>query len=540
MELRQALLLAALAATAGAWRPGGRAPALRLPSRLGATIDDTEAPEAAFGASSSSGAPKRLKRVPRGARPTVAIIGRPNVGKSSLVNRLCDAGKKGTIAVNEAGVTRDRVYQKAEWCGRTFDVVDTGGLLFEDEEGALFLDEIREQATLALREACACVVVVDGRAGSTRLDDDIARFLRRWPDQTLEVVLAVNKCESAEREAELVADFWPLGLGEPRACSAIHGNGVAEVLDALLPALDASIEAKAAQIKTMDAIDAKPHVNVCFLGRPNVGKSSLLNRFLGPGETRAIVSDVAGTTRDAVDAELDVDGTIFRFVDTAGVRRKARVTKQGTEPEMVARALRTARLADVVLLVVDATQELSDQDAALAQRVADDGRACVVLANKWDAYEDKDEASTRAVEKKIKETLTAVSWAEVVFLSAKTGQRCLKVYAALQRAVDAHRRRVATATLNEVIRDAMLWQPPPASAGGKAGAKIYFVSQTAVAPPTIVAMCNSPAAFTDNYKRYLERKLRESLNFAGTPVSFIFRGRRLRDSNRDAAKRSKP
>ncbi|KAH8099061.1 GTP binding protein [Aureococcus anophagefferens] len=470
------LLLAVLAYGAGAWRPGGRAPALRRPSRLGATIDDTEAPEAAFGASSSSGAPKRLKRVPRGARPTVAIIGRPNVGKSSLVNRLCDAGKKGTIAVNEAGVTRDRVYQKAEWCGRTFDVVDTGGLLFEDEEGALFLDEIREQATLALREACACVVVVDGRAGSTRLDDDIARFLRRWPDQTLEVVLAVNKCESAEREAELVADFWPLGLGEPRACSAIHGNGVAEVLDALLPALDASIEAKAAQIKTMDAIDAKPHVNVCFLGRPN----------------------------------LDVDGTIFRFVDTAGVRRKARVTKQGTEPEMVARALRTARLADVVLLVVDATQELSDQDAALAQR------------------------------KKIKETLTAVSWAEVVFLSAKTGQRCLKVYAALQRAVDAHRRRVATATLNEVIRDAMLWQPPPASAGGKAGAKIYFVSQTAVAPPTIVAMCNSPTAFTDNYKCYLERKLRESLNFAGTPVSFIFRGRRLRDSNRDAAKRSKP
>ena len=523
----------ALAWGTGAWRPNNYLSSLGRPSRLGATIDDTETSSAA-----SSGAPKVLKRIPRGARPTVAIIGRPNVGKSSLVNRLTDAGKSGAIAVNEAGVTRDRVYQKAEWCGRQFDVVDTGGLLFEDEEGALFLEEIREQATLALREACACVVVVDGRAGRTRLDDDIAAFLRKWPDKALNVVLAVNKCESMEREAELVAEFWSLGLGEPLACSAIHGNGVAEVLDALLPTVDAALAEKREAIARMAAIDARPHVDVCFLGRPNVGKSSLLNRFLGPGETRAIVSDVAGTTRDAVDAELDVDGTVFRFVDTAGVRRKARVTKKGTEPEMVNRALRTARLADVVLLVVDATQDLTDQDAMLAQRIADDGRACVVLANKWDAYEDKDEKSTRDVEKKIRETLSAVAWAEVVFLSAKTGQRCLKVYAAIQRAYESARTRVPTATLNEVVRDAMLWQAPPASVGSKAGAKIYFVSQTAVAPPTIVAMCNDPKSFTDNYKRYLERKVRESLPFSGTPVNFVFRARRLRDENRDAAKRA--
>ena len=226
-----------------------------------------------------------------------------------------------------------------------------------------------------------------------------------------------------------------------------------------------------------------------------------MNRFLGPGEQRSIVSDVAGTTRDAVDAELDVDGAIFRFVDTAGVRRKARV-KDGTETQMVGRALKAAKLADVVLLVVDATAEITDQDAMLAQRIADDGRACVVLANKWDIYEGKDEGSTREVLKVLRETLTAVSWAEVVFCSAETGQRCLKVYDAVKRARESHHHRVSTATLNEVIRDAMLWQPPPATAAGKNAGKVYFVSQTGIAPPTFVCMCNDPKAFPKNYRRF--------------------------------------
>jgi GTP-binding protein len=484
-----------------------------------------------------SNAPKMLKRVARQARPTVAIIGRPNVGKSTLVNRLCDAGRGGAIAVDEVGVTRDRVYQRAEWCGRVFDVVDTGGLLFDDEESDQFLAEIREQASLALRESCAVVVVVDGRTGIVRTDEDIAAFLRKWPSD-IETVLAVNKCESPEREPEMVADFWPLGLGEPLPCSAIHGYGVAEVLDAVLPAVDNAIELRRQQIEQLDAQEAIPRINVALLGRPNVGKSSLMNRFLGPGEQRSIVSDVAGTTRDAVDAELDVDGSIFRFVDTAGVRRKARV-KDGTETQMVGRALKAAKLADVVLLVVDATAEITDQDAMLAQRIADDGRACVVLANKWDIYEGKDEGSTREVLKVLRETLTAVSWAEVVFCSAETGQRCLKVYDAVKRARESHHHRVSTATLNEVVRDAMLWQPPPATAAGKNAGKVYFVSQTAVAPPTFVCMCNDPKAFPKNYRRFLERKLRESMPFTGTPVRFVFRARRQREAERDGRKRSR-
>jgi len=263
----------------------------------------------------------------------------------------------------------------------------------------------------------------------------------------------------------------------------------------------------------------------------------LLNRFLGPGEDRAIVSDMAGTTRDAIEETVRVDdGMIVRFVDTAGVKRKARV-EGSAEQQMVGRALRAARLADVVLLVVDATRDFSDQDAQLAQRVAADGRACVILANKWDIYEDKSEASTRDVTKMIREKLNAVDWAEIVFVSALTGQRCPKVYGAIKRAVDSHRARVSTAVLNEVIRDAMLFQQPPATAGRTSAGKIYYVSQTAVAPPTIVLKCNDPSSFTENYRRYLERKLRASVPFTGTPVNFLFRARRLRDEDRDAAKR---
>ncbi|KAJ8600827.1 hypothetical protein CTAYLR_006405 [Chrysophaeum taylorii] len=470
--------------------------------------------------------PQKLRRVARGAVPTVAVVGRPNVGKSTLVNRMCDAGTvNGAIVRDEPGVTRDRVYQRATWGGRDFEMIDTGGLLFDDEADALFLEEIREQASLALSESCAAILVVDGREGPTRVDEEIGAFLRKWP-RDLPVVVAVNKCEQVLTEAEGAAEFWRLGLGEPIACSGVHGNGVAEVLDALLPAIDGATRRDAPRAE-------RAHVDVAILGRPNVGKSCLLNRFLGV--QRSIVSSIPGTTRDAVDESVVVDGHLFKFVDTAGVRRKARV-RDPTEEAMVGRSLRAVRRADLVLLVVDSTVEPTDQDAALAERIAADGRACVVLANKWDIKQDKTEKSTREVSKILREALAPVAWAEILFVSALTGQRCLKVYAAIERAVANHRKRVETAVLNEVVRDALLWQPPPASAS-KGAAKIYFVSQPSVSPPTIVFMCNNPTLFTNNYKRYLERKIRESLPFEGTPIRLVFRGKRLRDEHRDRKRR---
>lgn len=472
--------------------------------------------------------PQRWQRVARGSVPTITVVGRPNVGKSTFVNRLCDAGgADGAIVRNEPGITRDRIYQRAEWCGREFDVVDTGGLIFDDSPDAVFASEIREQALLALRESCAVVFVVDGRTGCDSVDEQVATFLRK---HSLPKVLAVNKCENPAIAIEACADFWSLGLGEPLPCSAVHGNGVAEVLDALLPAIDADAERRA-----QEPDDHVPTCNVALMGRPNVGKSSLLNRFLG--EERSIVSAVPGTTRDAVDERVQVDGAQYRFVDTAGVRRRNRVNNP-TEEAMVGRALRAARRSDVVLLVVDSTVEPSDQDAALAQRIADDGRACVVLANKWDIKEEKDEKSTLRVAKAIREHCSAVSWAEVVFVSALTGQRCLKVYGAIDRAVANHRKRVPTAMVNEILRDAILWQPPPAQVAKGGAGKIYFASQVGVSPPTIVAMCNDPRLFTDNYKRYLERKLREALPFEGTPVRLVLRGKRLRDAERETRRRA--
>jgi len=464
-------------------------------------------------------------------------VGRPNVGKSTLVNRMCDAGQiGGAIVYNEPGVTRDRVYSAAEWNGRRFQVVDTGGLLFEDEEDSLFASEIREQASIALAESCAVVLVVDGRQGRMGLDEDIATFLRKKWGQ-LSAIIAVNKCENTQTEASNAAEFWNLGLGEPYACSAVHGNGIAEILDALLPAIDQDWERRRTISSEEDQFKEEELMSVALVGRPNVGKSSLLNRFLG--KSRSIVSDVAGTTRDAVDETMQVDHALFRFVDTAGIRRRARVVKHNKGPEeaMVGRALRAVRRSDCALLILDSTVDPTDQDATLARRIKDDGRACVILANKWDIKEDKTETSTLRVAENIRATLSDVNWAEIIFVSALTGQRCLKVYDAVKRAIKNHRARVPTATLNEIIREAMLFQPPPASAARGAG-KIYFVSQISVMPPTIVAMCNDPRLFTDNYRRYLERKLRESLDFSGTPIRLILRGKRLREEIRDASKRT--
>lgn len=516
--------------------------------------------------------------------PLVAILGRPNVGKSAFVNRICGTQSGGAIVADEEGITRDRTYRDANFLGENFKVVDTGGLVFEDNEKTLFAKEIREQAMVAIDESSGVILVVDGQVGMTAMDQQIADFLRKEVlSRNLPVILAVNKCESEKVGALNAAEFWNLGLGEPIPVSALHGVGTAEVLEQLfegikekqsaaLPGFGTKVERlKEAKLRknskkqlpgedefeyklrkygigdvaerveseyeaalaALDEMERPEEINVAIVGRPNVGKSSLLNAIFG--DKRAIVSDMAGTTRDSIDAVMerppDEEGdlpTIYRFVDTAGIRRKGKV-EYGPEFFMVNRALRAIRRADVALLVMDATAGVTEQDRILAQKIADDGRACAIICNKWDAVVDKDSSTYDQSVKYIRAEMPMIRWAPILFISAETGQRVGKIYGVVDEAIGAHRKRVSTSVLNEVLRDAILWQPPPARRNG-AQAKIYYCNQVSIRPPTVVVFCNDPKLVNDNYRRYLDRKFRESLDgFEATPIRWIFRGRRQRD-----------
>jgi len=521
--------------------------------------------------------------------PLITIIGRPNVGKSALVNRVADSHRGGAIVADESGVTRDRTYRTAEFLGELFQLVDTGGLVFDDDENTLFAKEIQEQAMVALDESSAVIFVVDGQAGLSPMDLDIADFLRKKVSKYIPIHIAVNKCESDKTGAIMAANFWELGLGEPFPVSALHGVGTAELMEQIFASvakrktafdgfgtkvknlMDAKTTLKtkgplpgeddvdfkmrkyhgiignvAGKVKkdydeALDAFDFdnedKPNeINVAIIGRPNVGKSSLLNNVFGA--TRAIVSDMAGTTRDSIDALMERPGengeksTIYRFVDTAGIRKKGKV-QYGPEFFMVNRALRAIRRADVVLLVLDATAGVTEQDRILAQKIGDDGRACLVICNKWDAVVDKDSSTYEKSVKYIREELIQVRWAPILFVSAKTGQRVKKIYTLIDDAILAHKQRISTAVLNEVLRDTILWQPPPARKRNGSQAKIYYCHQVATCPPTIVVFVNDPKLLNDNYRRYLDRKFRENLHgFEATPIRWIFRGKRNREIDR--------
>lgn len=530
--------------------------------------------------SSSSQQPpiRRLRRTKK--RPLICIVGRPNVGKSALVNRIADSHKGGAIVADESGITRDRTYRPAEFLGEHFELIDTGGLVFDDD--TIFAEEIRQQANIAMEESSAVILVVDGQAGRTALDETLAEYLRTQVSNDIPVVIAVNKCESDKTGSLNAADFWTLGLGEPFPVSALHGVGTAELMERVFEqiasrntALDGFgtkvqnlKEAKSimkhkgplpwedetdykmrkygigdaakkvldnyqAALDAFDQLEEQTEINVAIIGRPNVGKSSLLNTIFG--DTRAIVSDIAGTTRDSIDAFMerpsndpDQPSTIYRFVDTAGIRRKNKV-QFGPEFFMVNRALRAIRRADVVLLILDATSGVTEQDRILAQKISDDGRACVIVCNKWDAVVDKDSTTYDKSVKYVREELPQIRWAPILFISAATGQRVGKIYGVIDDAIQAHRKRVSTSILNEVLRDAVLWQPPPARRSG-AQAKIYYGHQVSTRPPTIVVFCNDPKLVNDGYRRYLDRKCRESLvGFEATPIRWIFRGRRQRD-----------
>ncbi|WP_204153981.1 ribosome biogenesis GTPase Der [Leptolyngbya sp. CCY15150] len=441
--------------------------------------------------------------------PVVAIIGRPNVGKSTLVNRL--AGVNEAIVHDEPGVTRDRTYKPAFWQDRDFLVVDTGGLVFDDDTE--FLPLIREQAMAALAEASAAIMVVDGQDGVTNSDEEIATWLRQ---HSVPVLIAVNKCESPDKGLMQAAEFWSLGLGEPFPVSGIHGNGTGDLLDQLITHLP--------PISELEELD---EIRVAIVGRPNVGKSSLLNAFVG--EARAIVSPISGTTRDAIDMVVERDGKRYRLIDTAGIRKKKQV-EYGPEFFGINRAFKAIRRANVVLLVIDAVDGVTEQDQKLAGRIAEEGRACVVVVNKWDGVE-KDSYTIYDHEQKTRDRLYFVEWAEMIYVSALTGQRVPKILELVDRAAEQHQRRVSTSVINEVLEDAARWHSPPTTRQGRQG-RIYYGTQVTSQPPSIALFVNDPKLFGNNYQRYIERKFRESLGFAGTPVRLLWRGKKMREMER--------
>jgi len=438
--------------------------------------------------------------------PIVAVVGRPNVGKSTLVNRL--AGTQEAIVFDEPGITRDRIYRKSYWCDRDFQVVDTGGLVFDEDTE--FLPMIREQATIAIEEAAVTIFIVDGQSGPTSGDYEIAKWLRQ---QKVPILLAVNKCESNQQGLAQANEFWDLGLGDPFAISAIHGNGTGELLDAVVEYLP-----------TKESDEESAEIKVAIIGRPNVGKSSLLNALTG--EKRAIVSPVSGTTRDTIDMLVERNGVTYRLIDTAGIRRKKNV-EYGAEFFSINRSFKAIKRADVVLLIIDALDGITEQDLKLAGRITEEGKAVVLVVNKWDAVE-KDHRTIYEFERAIRGRLYYMDWAEMIFISAMTGQRVEKILDHIDTAAQAHQRRVSTSVINQVIEESLSWHTPPTTRQGKQG-KIYYGTQIRSQPAPITLFVNDPERFTDNYKRYMEGQFRSQLGFTGTPLRLIWRGKRERE-----------
>ncbi len=444
----------------------------------------------------------------------MAIIGRPNVGKSTLVNRLCRSRE--AIVHDQPGVTRDRTYQEGYWGDRTFKVVDTGGLVFDDDSE--FLPEIREQANLALAEASVALVIVDGQQGLTGADQSIAEWLR---GQGVPTLLAVNKCESPDAGLAMAADFWTLGLGEPYPISAIHGAGTGDLLDKVISFLPAT-----------ELIEGQEEpIQLAIIGRPNVGKSSLLNAVCG--ENRAIVSPIRGTTRDTIDTTIEREDKTWKLLDTAGIRRR-RSVNYGPEYFGINRSFKAIERSDICVLVIDALDGVTEQDQRLAGRIEEDGRACVVVVNKWDAIE-KDSHTMPAMEKELRAKLYFLDWAPMLFTSALNGQRVQAIFPLALLAVEQHRRRVSTSVVNEVLQEAVSWRSPPTSRGGRQG-RIYYGTQVAVRPPSFTLFVNEPKLFGDTYRRYVERQIREGLGFEGTPIKLFWRGKQQRDAEKELAR----
>lgn len=437
------------------------------------------------------------------SKPIVAIVGRPNVGKSTLFNVL--AGSKISIVQDTPGVTRDRIYAEVEWLGNHFTMIDTGGI--EPESDDIIIKSMRSQAQIAIDTADVIVFLTDVRQGLVDADSKVADMLRRSHKP---VVLVVNKVDSFEKYMPDVYEFYNLGLGEPFPISAASQLGLGDMLDEVtshFPETDGAQEE-----------DDRP--KIAIIGKPNVGKSSIINKLLG--EERVIVSDIAGTTRDAIDTEIVRNGREYVFIDTAGLRRKNKI-KEEIERYSIIRTVTAVERADVCVLVIDAQEGVTEQDAKIAGIAHERGKGMIIAVNKWDAIEKNDKTIYK-FEEEIRRILSFMDYAELIFISAKTGQRLPKLFDLIDMVIDNHALRVATGVLNEILTEAVALQEPPSDKGRKL--RLYYMTQVSVKPPTFVIFVNDRNLTHFSYTRYIENRVRDAFGFRGTPLKFIIRERK--------------
>ena len=440
------------------------------------------------------------------SKPVVAVVGRPNVGKSTLFNVL--AGEKISIVKDTPGVTRDRIYADVSWLDREFTLIDTGGI--EPESRDIILSQMREQAQIAIDTADVILFLTDVRQGLQDADAKVADMLRRSGKP---VVLGVNKVESFDKFMADVYEFYNLGIGDPIPISASSRLGLGDMLDALI----AHFPEHAGE----EEEDERPRVAI--VGKPNVGKSSIINKLLG--EQRVIVSDIAGTTRDAIDTEVVHDGKEYVFIDTAGLRRKNKI-KEELERYSIIRTVTAVERADVVLVVIDATEGVTEQDAKIAGIAHERGKGIIIVVNKWDAIE-KNDKTMREYESKVRQVLSFMPYAEIMYVSAKSGQRLPKLFEKIDMVIQNQTLRVATGVLNEIMMEAVAMQQPPSDKGKRL--KLFYITQVAVKPPTFVIFVNDKELMHFSYTRYLENKIREAFGFKGTSLKFFIRQRKEKE-----------
>ncbi len=439
-------------------------------------------------------------------KPIVAVVGRPNVGKSTLFNAL--AGENISIVKDTPGITRDRIYADVSWLDMNFTLIDTGGI--EPDSKDVILSQMRRQAEIAIETADVIIFLVDVKQGLQDADSKVADMLRRSKKP---VVLVVNKVDSFEKYMADVYEFYNLGIGDPVPISAANRLGLGDMLEEVTAHFD--------RTQTEDEDDER--TRVAIVGKPNVGKSSIINRLLG--EERLIVSDIAGTTRDAVDTEIVYKGKEYVFIDTAGLRRKNKV-KEDLERYMIIRTVSAVERSDVAVLVIDAVEGVTEQDAKIAGIAHDRGKAVIIAVNKWDAIEKDDKTIYRFTEK-VRNILSFMPYAEIIYISAKTGQRLPKLFETIDTVSENHAMRISTGVLNEIMAEAVAMQQPPTDKGKRL--RLFYITQVSVKPPTFVIFVNDKELMHFSYTRYIENQIRETFGFKGTPLKFIIRERKEKE-----------